>query len=50
MHAKLGTRTGHRSRAQRWGRALLLPAGLVLLALGAAVIVIGVYLVATSGR
>ncbi len=50
MHEKTGTRTGHRNRAKRWGLALLWSAGMVLLALGAAAIVIGAYMVGTSGR
>jgi hypothetical protein len=50
MHEKTGTRTGHRNRVKRWGLALLWSAGMVLLALGAAAIVIGAYLVSASGR
>jgi hypothetical protein len=41
---------GSRGPSERWRLALLYSAGMVLLALGAAVIVIGAYLVGTSGR
>jgi hypothetical protein len=50
MHEKADARTGHRNRAKRWQLALLWSAGMVLLALGAAVIFIGAYLVGASGR
>ena len=50
MHEKADARTGHCNRAKRWHLALLWSAGMVLLALGAAVIVIGAYLVGASGR
>ena len=50
MHENQRKHTGHRMPAKRWRLALLYSAGMVLLALGAAVIVIGAYLVGTSGR
>jgi hypothetical protein len=50
MHENPRKHTGHRMRAKRWHLALLYSAGMLLLALGAAVIVIGAYLVGTSGR
>jgi hypothetical protein len=50
MHEKADAPTGHRNRAKRWHLALLWSVGMVLLALGAAVMVIGAYLVGASGR
>jgi hypothetical protein len=50
MHENPRKHTGHRMRAKRWRLALLYSAGMLLLALGAAVIVIGSYLVGASGR
>jgi uncharacterized membrane protein YraQ (UPF0718 family) len=50
MHENPRRHTGHRMRAKRWRLALLYSAGMLLLALGAAVIVIGAYLVGASGR
>ena len=49
MHENPQEHTGHRMRAKRWHLALLYSAGMVLLALGAAAIVIGAYLAGTSG-
>jgi len=49
MHEKLEERTGHRTRAKRWGLALLWPAGVLLLALGTAVMFVGVYLIESGG-
>jgi hypothetical protein len=43
MHHKLGMRTGHRTRAKRWGLALLWAGGFLVLALATAVIFVAVY-------
>ena len=43
MHEKLERRTSHRSRARRWGLALLWAAGFLVLALATAVIFVAVY-------
>jgi hypothetical protein len=43
MHEKLGMRTTHRTRAKRWGLALLWAAGILVLALATAVIFVAVY-------
>jgi hypothetical protein len=49
MHENLEERTGHRTWAKRWGLALLWPAGVLLLALGTAVMFVGVYLIESGG-
>jgi hypothetical protein len=49
MHEKLEERTSHRTRAKRWGLALLWPAGVLLLALATAVMFVGVYLIESGG-
>jgi hypothetical protein len=43
MHQKLGMRTSRRTRAKRWGLALLWAAGILLLALATAVMFVAVY-------
>jgi hypothetical protein len=43
MHQKRGMRTSHRTRAKRWGLALLWPAGVLVLALATAVWFVAVY-------
>ncbi len=49
MHKKTGKHTRHRMRANRWRLVLLWAAKIVLLALCAAVILIGAHLVGASG-
>ena len=43
MHEKLQMRTSHRTRAKRWGLALLWAAGILVLALATAVIFVAIY-------
>jgi hypothetical protein len=43
MHEKLQMRTSRRTRAKRWGLALLWAAGTLVLALATAVIFVAVY-------
>jgi hypothetical protein len=43
MHEKPGKRTGHRMRAKRWCLALLWSAGVLLLAVATAVVVVAAY-------
>ena len=43
MHQQLEMRTSHRTRAKRWGLALLWATGILVLALATAVIFVAIY-------